>query len=56
MQRIRLLAGVFIVALGAACGGNDGAATLGSATLQEGLWCPQDPATFVGPLPQECLP
>lgn len=56
MQRFMLLAWVALAAISAACGGHDGTATLGSATLQEGMWCPEDPATFVGPLPQECLP
>ena len=55
MTRLTLLALLTLTVLAAACGGQD-TTTLGSATLQEGAWCPEDPATFVGPLPQECLP
>lgn len=54
MKRSTLLALLTLTVLGAACGGQD-TTTLGSATLQEGVWCPEDRTTFVGPLPQECV-
>lgn len=56
MSRLMTLITVSTVVLCAACGGDDASLQLGVGRPHAGLWCPPDPATFVGPLQQECLP